>query len=218
MQSELQTLLHTDSGKHVMDDIRAVTQAMDQEQRGFLQLRWDQQQLYAQREHRTVFFGSVTSMLFITLALIMFTREQERHKKVSAHLRDMEQAQRALRESEAISSQRLTELLLLYDTAPVGLGFVDPDLRFVKVNETLAKFNGKPMAEHIGRALFDVLPEDGQRGRSFTSADHGHRQPTTTVGIVRNDATRSRQGALVVSHLSSRVQFGWEASRRPCGC
>jgi PAS domain S-box-containing protein len=151
--------LHTDRGKQVMDDIRSVTQAMDQEERGFLQLRWDQQQFYVQREHRAVFFGSVTSMFFITLALIMFTRERERHKKVTAHLREMQQAQRALRESEAISSQRLTELLLLYDTAPVGLGFVDPDVRFVKVNEALAKINGKPMAEHIGRTLFDVLPE-----------------------------------------------------------
>jgi PAS domain S-box-containing protein len=156
----VQTLLHTDRGRHVMDDIRSVAQAMDQEERGFLQLRWDQQQLDAQREHRAVFFGSVTSMCFITLALIMFTREQERHKKVTAHLREMEHAQRAIRESEAVSSQRLTELLLLYDTAPVGLGFVDPDLRFVKVNEALAKINDKPMAEHVGRTVFDVLPEE----------------------------------------------------------
>lgn len=90
----------------------------------------------------------------------MFVREKERHKKVTTHLAEMEQAQQALRDSEAVSSQRLTELLLLYDTAPVGLGFVDPDLRYVKVNETLANINGKPMIEHAGRTLFDVLPEE----------------------------------------------------------
>jgi hypothetical protein len=33
-------------------------------------------------------------------------------------------------------------------------------LRYVKVNETLANINGKPMIEHAGGTLFDVLPEE----------------------------------------------------------
>jgi PAS domain-containing protein len=90
----------------------------------------------------------------------MLTKQKERHKKLTIHVAEMEQAQQALRESEAVSSQRLTELLLLYDTAPVGLGFVDPDLRYIKFNDALAKINGKPMIEHVGRTLFDVLPEE----------------------------------------------------------
>jgi CHASE3 domain sensor protein len=115
----VQKLLQSDRGKQIMDEIRSVTHAMEQEELGFLQLGWDQQQLYAQREYRAVFFGSILSICFITLSLIMFVREKERHKKVTTHLAEMEQAQQALRESEVVSSQRLTELLLLYDTAPV---------------------------------------------------------------------------------------------------
>jgi CHASE3 domain sensor protein len=58
----VQKLLQTDHGRQDMDEIRSGTHAMEQEKLGFLQLSWDQQQLYAQREHRAVFFGSVTSM------------------------------------------------------------------------------------------------------------------------------------------------------------
>jgi len=46
----------------------------------------------------------------------------------------------------------------LFATAPVGLAFFDRELRFLKVNETLASFNGIPREQHIGRALGDVIP------------------------------------------------------------
>jgi PAS domain S-box-containing protein len=43
--------------------------------------------------------------------------------------------------------------------APVGLGFVDADLRFVRVNAALARINERPVQEHIGRRIDEVLPE-----------------------------------------------------------
>ncbi len=47
------------------------------------------------------------------------------------------------------------EVLLdtLLSSAPVGLAFFDRDLRFVRVNQTLAQINGRPAEEHIGRTL-----------------------------------------------------------------
>ena len=43
--------------------------------------------------------------------------------------------------------------------APVGLAFVDTDLRFVRINAALAAINGRPAAEHIGRRVHEALPE-----------------------------------------------------------
>jgi PAS domain S-box-containing protein len=45
----------------------------------------------------------------------------------------------------------------LFSTAPVGLGFLDTDLRFVRVNAALAEINGRPVEEHLGRTLPEVV-------------------------------------------------------------
>jgi PAS domain S-box-containing protein len=43
--------------------------------------------------------------------------------------------------------------------APIGLALVDTDLRFVRVNPALAAINGRPVDEHIGKRIDEVLPE-----------------------------------------------------------
>lgn len=46
-----------------------------------------------------------------------------------------------------------------YRTIPIGLCLVDRDLRFLGINETLAAINGLPVADHIGRTMYEVIPE-----------------------------------------------------------
>jgi PAS domain S-box-containing protein len=62
-----------------------------------------------------------------------------------------------LAESERLAKRRLAELNQIYDTAPVGLCFVDPELRYVRVNNVLAEMNGLPATEHIGKTVRQVL-------------------------------------------------------------
>lgn len=66
-----------------------------------------------------------------------------------------------------ITERKLGELATAYERslldtlqmhAPVGLGFVDRECRFVRINETLAGMNGLPVAEHLGRTLAEVVP------------------------------------------------------------
>jgi PAS domain S-box-containing protein len=45
----------------------------------------------------------------------------------------------------------------VYASAPVGLSFVDMDLRIVMINDYLAAINDKPVSEHIGRYFSDVI-------------------------------------------------------------
>jgi len=49
----------------------------------------------------------------------------------------------------------------VYATAPVGLCFVDRDLRFVMINDYLAAINAVPALSHLGRTLPELLGEAG---------------------------------------------------------
>jgi PAS domain S-box-containing protein len=55
------------------------------------------------------------------------------------------------------------EILALLDTlqseAPVGIGFLSPDLRFVRCNDALAEMNGMSAAEHVGKSVPEIVPE-----------------------------------------------------------
>jgi PAS domain S-box-containing protein len=47
----------------------------------------------------------------------------------------------------------------LYDSAPVGLGFWDRDLRYVRVNDALAAINERSPEDHVGRTFREVVPQ-----------------------------------------------------------
>jgi PAS domain S-box-containing protein len=60
---------------------------------------------------------------------------------------------------EALPMQRLAQLQAVYDGAPVGLCFLDRDLRYVSINRRLAEMNGAPVAAHLGRMVEELIPE-----------------------------------------------------------
>ena len=46
----------------------------------------------------------------------------------------------------------------LFDHAPVGLAILDRDLRFVRINRTLADINGSSIEDHLGRTASELFP------------------------------------------------------------
>ena len=60
---------------------------------------------------------------------------------------------------EAMPAQRLSQLQAIYDGAPVGLCFLDCDLRYVSINRHLAEMNGASIACHLGRSVPEMIPE-----------------------------------------------------------
>ena len=46
----------------------------------------------------------------------------------------------------------------LWASAAAGVCIVDRELRYVHVNETLARMNGRPAAAHLGRTVHEVIP------------------------------------------------------------
>lgn len=51
------------------------------------------------------------------------------------------------------------ELDALYARAPLGLGLIDRELRFVRVNPALADMNGFTPEAHVGKKVWDLLPD-----------------------------------------------------------
>ncbi|MER7107217.1 SpoIIE family protein phosphatase [Streptomyces sp. NPDC000229] len=46
----------------------------------------------------------------------------------------------------------------LFSQSPIGLALLGPDLRFLRVNEALARMNGVPAHDHLGKRLAEVAP------------------------------------------------------------
>ncbi len=56
--------------------------------------------------------------------------------------------------------QRLAELELIYDAAPIGIFLCDREFRLVRVNRHLAlDIDGLPVEQHIGRSLSEIVPK-----------------------------------------------------------
>ena len=55
--------------------------------------------------------------------------------------------------------EQLGEIEAVYDTAPVGLAFIDRELRHRRINRRLAEINGRPVEEHLGRTVREIDPD-----------------------------------------------------------
>ncbi|MGH2607894.1 MAG: PAS domain-containing protein, partial [Tepidiformaceae bacterium] len=60
----------------------------------------------------------------------------------------------------------LAELDITYRTAPVGLGVLDLDLRYIRLNEQLASVSGLPVEELIGKSVAELVPDIAEAVRA----------------------------------------------------
>ncbi len=73
------------------------------------------------------------------------------------------------RKRSAAEAQRVSALLdTLLRTAPIGFCFLDLDLRFVRINDRLAEFNGISAEAHLGRHASEIVPTLADTLRAVT--------------------------------------------------
>ncbi len=63
---------------------------------------------------------------------------------------------------EQVADERtraLGKLESLLAGAPVGLAFLDRNLRYRRINDALAAINGRPAVEHLGRSMAEMVPD-----------------------------------------------------------
>jgi PAS domain S-box-containing protein len=72
---------------------------------------------------------------------------------VAVHdITDRKVAEQRLRESEA-------QLSAYFNASPAGMGMVDQQLRYLKVNQQLADITGFPVEEHYGKTIREIIPQ-----------------------------------------------------------
>ncbi len=83
-----------------------------------------------------------------------------------------------------VLSQRLLQLEAVYAAAPVALALLDRDLRFLVVNEALAKMHGLPVEKIIGRPVTALVPEaERSLAGAFARLDAGRDVPEGTMQL-----------------------------------
>jgi PAS domain S-box-containing protein len=78
---------------------------------------------------------------------------------VGHDMTEQKQNEERLIASEDAVKQHLEEIEAIYRNAPVGLGVLDRDLRFIRINKRLADINGFSPEAHVGRTVREMLPE-----------------------------------------------------------
>ena len=74
----------------------------------------------------------------------------------------MKIAQSVVAEIKENNRAQTAEWEVIYRHAPVGLAVYDRNLRFLRVNDALAKFHNLSPAEHVGRRVEEVNPGSGK--------------------------------------------------------
>src|SRR5262245_63281588 len=116
-------------------------------------------------EHRVRAFEFEMKRRTAELFLMTFSAEPlELHGEhcwltIGRDITAQKQAEEARRRSEEEARRHLAYVEAIYATAPVGLCFVDTDLRFRSINARLAEMNGRSVEEHIGHTLREVVPQ-----------------------------------------------------------
>jgi PAS domain S-box-containing protein len=94
---------------------------------------------------------------------------------------------RQAREQERRSDEARGLLDTLIDQAPIGVGFLDPDGRYVRVNDALAEMHDVPAGSHLGRTVGELFPDLAAAARA--RLEHVLR---TGEAIVDTEVTRTR--------------------------
>jgi PAS domain S-box-containing protein len=180
--------------------------------------QWDLLREDKAREARALAGSRAILFLVFALALFLSLLAMVVVRRISAAL---ERGQREARES-------LAEIEQVYKYSPVGLSLRDRELRFLRINETLARFNGVPSEEHIGRTIHDLFPDVAERDVETTRAvlergeavlneeyhRHSPGDPNGNDFLVNHYPYKSESGEIVgimssVVDITARKQAEW---------
>ncbi|SCZ67580.1 PAS domain-containing protein [Thiohalomonas denitrificans] len=81
--------------------------------------------------------------------------------EVTEHVRAQEAlnaGKTRLAAAETRFRQKAVELELIYRSVPVGLAILDPSLRYLRINQQLADIHGLSVQAHIGKTIWEVVP------------------------------------------------------------
>jgi PAS domain S-box-containing protein len=133
--------------------------------------------------------------LFVSVASAEFLMMLMPLAAAAAILLGRQQQRLATLEREGAQLRRaVLDLEALVERAPLGLGVLDRDLRYVRLNQLLADINGLAIEEHIGKTLHDVVPDIAQTAEARLRTVM--RTRTASVGLVFKGVTGAQPAVL----------------------
>ncbi len=98
--------------------------------------------------------------LFIGLSTGFLAESLHRARRAAeATTERLQKSLTALGQSEQTAQERLALLDLVYDTAPVGLGLMNAEYRFIRINHLMASMVGCQRDDCLHRSLLELLPQ-----------------------------------------------------------
>jgi PAS domain S-box-containing protein len=112
----------------------------------------------------------------------------------------------------ALEKEREEALALLdtlLDTAPVGLSFLDRELRYVRINRALAALNGLPVEQHLGRTAHEIVPAIAPLNEPYYRRVLETGEPVLNVELaVRTPGRKGELGHFLVSYTPVKDREG----------
>jgi PAS domain S-box-containing protein len=86
----------------------------------------------------------------------------------------------------------LAKLESLLAASPVGVAFLDTELRYLRINDAMAHLNGIPAADHIGRAVGEMIPEYAARFEPMLRGVMETNEPVLDLELTVPDGSETR--------------------------
>lgn|GEM_PF-2866457 len=93
------------------------------------------------------------------VSAILNTNGRSSFAAIVVDITDRKVAEESLRKTVLEKEKALEDLQATYDQSPVGMVQLDTDLRFIRINDPLAAMIGISAADHLGKTIFEVVPE-----------------------------------------------------------
>jgi PAS domain S-box-containing protein len=142
-------------GKVTMDRIRFLADEMSRHEQEVLAGRLQEEKARYRSATFTAVLGGVVTIVMVGMALVIVWRELAARRLIEADLR---RSAAELARSQRQTTDTLTLLDSFLSNAPVGMAFLDRDLRYVRINQALAAANGRAINDHLGRSVAEAVP------------------------------------------------------------
>src|SRR5262249_41110316 len=94
----------------------------------------------------------------------------------------------------------------IFRAAPIGLAFLDRELRYFHVNRVLAEMNGMPMEDHFGRSLEHVIPALAPKLRPILEKVLRTQEPVVKLEMWASVDGKTNNRCVLINYYPVRIK------------
>jgi len=109
-------------------------------------------------EHEMQTLDGSADVKVSVIPYITAEKEQRGLVVVLIPVTELRQYARDLEQVSISANRHLNEIEELYRVSPQPMALMGPDMTYIRANEGIATVNGKPLEDHIGRTIYEIVP------------------------------------------------------------